>query len=170
MDWANKAGDITKIQYIYSDDNSKELMGRLSIKQSFDVADSHTYNGLVDQSDIISSLKMISDELLEKLVIKGVKHIRNIVMNNTPYTTFDEGEIIQEKRWILETDGTNLLDVLNEPYINYTLTHSNDINETYQLLGTEAARALLIQQIIEVIEEGAGYLNSRHVDLLCDAQ
>ena len=97
-------------------------MGRLSIKQSFDVADSHTYNGLVDQSDIISSLKMISDESLEKLVIKGVKHIRNIVMNNTPYTTFDEGEIIQEKRRILETDGTNLLDVLNEPYINYTLT------------------------------------------------
>ena len=168
MDWANKAGDITKIQYIYSDDNSKELMGRLSIKQSFDVADSHTYNGLVDQSDIISSLKMISDELLEKLVIKGVKHIRNIVMNNTPYTTFEEGEIISEKRWILETDGTNLLDVLNEPYINYTLTHSNDINETYRLLGIEAARSLLIQQIIEVIEEGAGYLNSRHVDLLCD--
>ena len=57
---------------------------------------------------------------------------------------------------------------MNEPYIDYTLTHSNDINETYQLLGIEAARALLIQQIIEVIEEGAGYLNSRHVDLLCD--
>ena len=57
---------------------------------------------------------------------------------------------------------------MNEPYINYTLTHSNDINETYKLLGIEAARTLLIQQIIDVIEEGAGYLNSRHVDLLCD--
>ena len=35
-------------------------------------------------------------------------------------------------------------------------------------MGIEAARSLLIQQIIEVIEEGAGYINSRHVDLLCD--
>ena len=172
LEWANKAVDNSKIQYMYSDDNSKELVGRLSIKQStkqhFSVDQSQTFNGLVDQGDIVSALKQISDELLNKLVIKGVKNIRNIVMNNSPYSKYEDGEIVKEKRWVLETDGTNLLDVLNEPHINYTLTHSNDINETYQLLGIEAARSLLIQQIIDVIEEGAGYLNSRHVDLLCD--
>ena len=62
----------------------------------------------------------------------------------------------------------NLLDILNQPYIDYTKTISNDINEAYSLLGIEAARALLIDQTTEVITEGAGYINSRHVDLLCD--
>ena len=165
LEWANKADDVNKIQYIYSDDNSKELIGRLSIKQ---ISYETNENGLIDQGDIITSLKKISDELLSQLVIKGVKHIRNVVMSQVPYTQYHKGELLKEKRWILETDGTNLLDVMNQPMIDFSQTISNDINEVYRLLGIEAVRALLIQQIVEVITEGAGYINTRHVDLLCD--
>ena len=101
-------------------------------------------------------------------------------MNNVKYSSYEKGEIIPKekeikggeivthKRWILETEGSNLLDVLNQPYIDYTKTLTNDVNEIYSLLGIEAVRTLLIDQIIEVIQEGAGYINSRHVDLLCD--
>ena len=167
LEWANKAGDSDKINYIYSDDNSKELIGRLSVNNLMNL-NSETTNGLVDQSDIISNLKKISDELMNKLVIKGIKNINNIVMNNKPYSMYENGEIINSKHWVLETDGTNLLDVINQPYIDYTKTISNDINEVYKLLGIEAARSLLINEIVDVIQEGAGYINSRHVDLLCD--
>jgi DNA-directed RNA polymerase II subunit RPB1 len=163
LNWANKGGDIDKVEYIYSDDNSKELIGRLTVTGV--VVDGA---GLEDQSDIISSLKIVSDELLNKLVIKGVKDIHNIVMNNVKYSAYEEGEIVKNERWILETDGTNLLDILNQPYIDYRKTISNDINEVYKLLGIEAARSLLIDQTVEVITEGAGYINTRHVDLLCD--
>ena len=31
LSWANKGGDIDKVEYIYSDDNSKELIGRLTV-------------------------------------------------------------------------------------------------------------------------------------------
>ena len=31
----------------------------------------------------------------------------------------------------LETDGTNLLDILNQPYIDFTKSISNDIIEVY---------------------------------------
>ena len=55
-----------------------------------------------------------------------------------------------------------------EPFVSYENTISNDINEVYKLLGIEAARQLLIEQIIDVINEGAGYINTRHVELLCD--
>ena len=89
-------------------------------------------------------------------------------MNNVKYSAYEEGEIVKNERWILETDGTNLLDILNQPYIDYRKTISNDINEVYKLLGIEAARSLLIDQTVEVITEGAGYINTRHVDLLCD--
>jgi DNA-directed RNA polymerase II subunit RPB1 len=163
LNWANKGGDIEKVEYIYSDDNSKELIGRLTVNGIVSPA-----SGIEDQSDIVSTLKMISDELLNKLVIKGVKDIHNIVMNQVKYSSYEEGEIVKKERWILETDGTNLLDVLNQPYIDSSKTLSNDINEIYKLLGIEAARSLLINQIVEVITEGAGYINTRHVDLLCD--
>ena len=40
-------------------------------------------------------------------------------MDNKKYYPYKNGEIINEKRWVLETDGTNLLDVINQPYIDY---------------------------------------------------
>ena len=89
-------------------------------------------------------------------------------MNNNTVSSFKKGDIEQEKPWVLETEGTNLLDVINEAYVDYMNTYSNDINEVYNVLGIEAARLLLIEQILEVINEGAGYINSRHVELLCD--
>ena len=89
-------------------------------------------------------------------------------MNTVKYSSYEGGEIVNNERWLLETDSTNLLDILNQPYIDYKKTISNDIIEVYTLLGIEAARSLLINQIVEVITEGAGYINTRHVDLLCD--
>jgi len=168
LEWANRAGDLDRIQYIYSDDNAGELIGRLSINGFSYKGGSDLFNGLVDQSDIISFLKNMSEELLTKIVIKGVKHISGIVMNNNKKPQFKNGEIVKEDNWILETDGTNLLDTLLEDFVDTNNTYSNDINETYRLLGIEAARTLLIEQIVDVINEGAGYINSRHVELLCD--
>jgi DNA-directed RNA polymerase II subunit RPB1 len=163
LNWANKGGDIDKVEYIYSDDNSKELIGRLTVNNIIDAG-----VGIEEQSDIISTLKKVSDELLNKLEIKGIKNIHNIVMNNVKYTSYEAGDIVNKKRWILETDGSNLIDIINQPYIDYTQTVTNDIIEIYKLLGIEAARSLLINEIVDVITEGAGYINTRHVDLLCD--
>jgi len=168
LEWANKAGDIDRIQYIYSDDNSGELIGRLSVIGFSNQEGSELFNGLIDQTDIISFLKNMSEELLNKIVIKGVQHISGIVMNNIKTAVLRNGEISKEDKWVLETDGTNLLDILIEEFIDTKNTYSNDINETYKILGIEAARSLLIDQIVGVINEGAGYINSRHVGLLCD--
>ena len=168
LEWANKAGDIDKIKYIYADDNANELIGRISIEAKVSNEGSELFNGLVDQTDVISIIKHLSEELLNDIVIKGIKNITNIVMNNNTVSSFKKGDIEQEKPWVLETEGTNLLDVINEAYVDYMNTYSNDINEVYNVLGIEAARLLLIEQILEVINEGAGYINSRHVELLCD--
>ena len=167
LEWANKANDINKIKFIYTDDNSHELIGRLSIDLSMKSGE-EMLNGLKDQTDIISIIKNISEELLNNIIIKGIKNIQNVIMNQQNVITMDSGEIKNEKIWIIETDGTNLLDVLLEPFVDIRNTLSNDINEVYNLLGIEAARSLLIEEIIGVINEGAGYINSRHVELLCD--
>ena len=168
MQRANKTSDLERIKYVYSDDNSNELVGRLSINVDLGNSSDEVFNGLKDQSDIISALTRMSEELLEKIVIKGVSNITNIIMNEVKTTNYIHNELIPSKEWIFETDGTNLLEVMIQDTVNYTKTWSNDINEIYSLLGIEAARTLLIELILEVINEGAGYINSRHVELLCD--
>ena len=77
-------------------------------------------------------------------------------------------EIVSNNRWILETDGTNLQDILISEYVDKTETISNDIIEIYEVLGIEAARNKLIEEITGVVEYEGSYINSRHIELLCD--
>ena len=59
-------------------------------------------------------------------------------------------DLSSKKEWLLETDGTNLIDILGNEYVDSTRTISNDIIEVYELLGIEASRSLLINQLDEV--------------------
>ena len=54
---------------------------------------------------------------------------------------------------------------MGNEYVDSTRTISNDIIEVYELLGIEASRSLLLDQLDEVFIE---YINVRHIELLCD--
>ena len=102
---------------------------------------------------------------MNNCVIKGVPNITNIVMSQITNSVFNENaEITTENAWILETDGTNLLQTMINEYVDYANV-SNDIIEVYELLGIEAVRKLLIEQMMDVFDE---YINDRHVELVCD--
>ena len=45
---------------------------------------------------------------------------------------------ITRQEWLLDTDGTNLLEVLGHPDVDHTTTFSNDIVEICDTLGIEA--------------------------------
>ena len=159
--------DSEKIQFIYSDDNSKELIGRITVKASLSGEKDDFLNGLSDQTDVLSIFKKIQEDILTNVVIKGIKGITNIVMSEKSSYEKEENEIIQKKPWILETDGVNLLQIFNSQFVDFANTYSNDIIEIYEVLGIEAARNILIEEITIVMSD-ASYINSRHVDLLCD--
>jgi len=164
------------IKCVFSDDNSKELIGRININSNIQ-GDIDILNGLEDQSDIISTFKDIKNELLENVVIKGIKNISSIVMSEISgyeeeeknkdiiHKTKINNKLVPVKEWILETDGSNLLDILSLDFIDNNKTKSNDIIETYEIFGIEATRNILIEQLGEVFEE---YINSRHIHLLVD--
>ena len=69
------------------------------------------------------------------------------------------------KMWVFDTDGVNILNVLNSKYVDCERTYSNDIHEMCNTFGIEAARELLIEQMNDLFEE---YINIRHIELLCD--
>jgi len=57
---------------------------------------------------------------------------------------------------------------MNSPYVDYINTHSNDIIEIYNVLGIEAGRQILIDEIVSVVDHAGEYINIRHIELLCD--
>jgi len=159
---------VNKFKFIYSDENSKIIIGRISIKEFSNSSEDKLMNGLYDQTDTINIFKDIEQDLLDNVIIKGVKNITNIIMSQETIDKLIDKEVVSNKRWILETDGTNLLDIFSSKYVNSYKTTSNDIIEIYETLGIEAARNKLITEIRGVVEYEGSYINLRHIELLCD--
>jgi DNA-directed RNA polymerase II subunit RPB1 len=70
--------------------------------------------------------------------------------------------------WVIDTVGTNMSDILSNKNIDGNRTISNNIQEVYATLGIEAARQTIYNELMEVIEFDGTYINSHHIDLLCD--
>ena len=164
--------DVNKLLFVYSDDNSKELIGRVSIKiddsSSQKINNPPSNNGIQDQTDIISTFKNINDDILNNIPIKGVKNISDIVISEKKIFVKNNKIIENKDSFFLETDGINLIDILNNEFIDPHQTISNDIIEIFEVYGIEAARNILIKEVNDVVEHASEYINSRHIQLLCD--
>ena len=148
------------IKCIYSDDNSNKLIFRIRLMK-FKKSD----NSIND----LNVIKQLAHTMREKVIIKGVDGINSVSMykNNNNYDRVDN-DYIQKDEWVLNTNGINLLEILTNNNIDNTRTYSNDIYEMYDLLGIEAARTVLMNEIKEVIDNSGNYVNYRHLSLLCD--
>ena len=146
--------DDEKLNFKYSDDNSKELIGRISIQSN-----KNEKNGIQNQNDIISIFKNINEDIINNIVIQGIENITDIIIDKTSRNKTEN---------YLLTDGTNLLKIMNEDYVDHTQSFSNDIIEIYDILGIEAARNILMNEIISVVDDAGEYINNRHIELLCD--
>jgi DNA-directed RNA polymerase II subunit RPB1 len=166
---------------VFSDDNADELIFRVRLsKKALKENDAEE----VDSEDAIAALKAIEHNLNHNILLKGIKGIKKVSMHMKKYEIYDptkkkmvEGHISEsydpedvcfkrKAEWILDTDGTNLQDILGNPNVDSYRTHSNDIWEIYHTLGIEAARNALYKEIIEVVGEDS--LSYRHVSLLLD--
>ena len=149
------------IRCVYSDDNSDKLIFRIRVMK-FKKNDNEKMNDL-------NILKQISQNIREKVIVKGIVGITNVSM----YKNKNNYEVVgnnyeNKEEWILNTSGINLLEIWNSSNVDYTKTHSNDIYEMYEMLGIEAARIVLLNEIRDVIESSGNYVNYRHLSLLCD--
>ena len=69
---------------------------------------------------------------------------------------------------LVSRSSTNLLTLLGLDFIDVNRTFTNDIQEIYRILGIEAARQAIFNEISEVIEYDDTYINYHHLSLLCD--
>jgi len=162
-----------EISCVYSDYNSDKLVFRLRLKNLISNAAARKKTmGTVDpldQSDEIYLLKNFQDNLMNNIVLSGVKNIDKVILRKiTDTVTKEDGRYNKKESWVLDTVGTNLLEILSLDYIDVNRTVSNDIQEIYRTFGIEAARNAIFQELTEVIEFDSTYINYHHLSMLCD--
>ena len=148
------------IDCVYSDDNAEECIFRVRLTE-FACKD-------IENKDEIAAIKAMEHNIVYQVLLKGYKGINKVSLNKKKYEKFnkEKGDFDKIVEWVLDTDGTNLMEILANPNIDATRTISNDIREIYNVLGVEAARTALAVELTNVIGEGA--MNYRHLSLLID--
>ena len=105
-----------------------------------------------------SDLKLLyaAREKIKKLTISGLKGIDQVL----PVKRNDD--------YVLLTSGTNLKEVLGMDEVDPVRTVSNDLHETRAVLGVEAARELIIEEVLKVVESQGLSVDVRHIMLVAD--
>ena len=95
-------------------------------------------------------------EKIKDIYVRGVKKINQVL----PIKRGDE--------YIIVTSGSNLKDVLKMDVVDQTRTVTNDIHEMQSILGIEAARQVIINEVFKVIESQGLNVDIRHIMLVSD--
>ena len=104
----------------------------------------------------IGELQKLRDKILQAK-IKGLKGINRVIVQQ------------REDEYVLVTDGSNLAQVLEVDGVDPTRTVSDNIKEIEEVLGIEAARQAIINEIMDVLENQGLDVDVRHIMLLADA-
>jgi len=151
------------ISCIFSDDNAEQLIFKI---QCINKSNSDT-----DQEDIIELLKILENTILNDLELSGIRNITNAAMSkyeNITYFDEETNNYIKKPEWVIDTTGSNLLEIFNHSAVDTYKTFSNDIHEVMNIFGIEAARALIINEIHDIFEQSSSNVNFRHLALLAD--
>ncbi len=136
-------------------DQVAKAIGKLkNVEVEVDDTDPYKINITIQGRDL-AHIQRIKDRILNTR-LKGVKGIKRVIIQK------------RGDEFVLMTDGTNLEQVLKIKGVDPTRTISNDIYEVERVLGIEAARALIIREIIDVLEEQGLDVDIRHVMLVAD--
>ena len=106
------------------------------------------------QEDTICILRALENTILNEIVLTGINRItsasmickKDIYKYNVETSNYDN---IPE--WVIDTEGSNLIDIVKHPAIDPVRTISNDIHEVYDVLGIEACRHVLINEINQIL-------------------
>jgi DNA-directed RNA polymerase beta' subunit len=166
----NSYGD--DISCVFSDYNSDKLVFRVRmnnvLKGGAKGSQKNKVNPL-DQSDQIYILKNFQDQLLNNTILRGIKGINKVILRKIKDNMVESAGVYKKQDiWVLDTVGSNMMDVLALDYIDASRTFSNNIVEIYETLGIEAARQTIYNELVEVIEFDGTYINYHHFSVLCD--
>ena len=157
----------TGFTVVVSDDNAKSPIVVILLKCS-------EIGGKEDgDKNILQELTFYKDKL-GNTSIKGEKSITSAYLREVnDIHTNPDGSVNKSgaSKYVIDTLNNNLIqssfmDIITNPVVDSENTTTNNINEVYENLGIEGARAVIITELISVYDES--YINKHHFDLLAD--
>jgi len=165
------ANAYSNLSCAYSDYNSDDLIFRIKLNKNSQNKKKKGKQNMdtLDQSDEIYILKNLLDDIMNNLIIRGIKNIKKVLLRKITdnFEEFDT-KYIKKEIWVLDTVGSNLLDLLSLDFVDSEKTVTNDIIEIYNVLGIEAARQAIFDEFSDVIEFDSTYINYHHLSILVD--
>lgn len=95
-------------------------------------------------------------EKLRGVPVSGVKGIRDVLA------------VSRDGEFVVRTLGSNLKEILKHPDVDGKRTVSNELYETADVLGIEAARQNIVNEIMKVLDEEGMPADIRHIMLIAD--
>lgn len=135
----------------------KDITARLSsIKVSTTLEDNKLF--VVDKSaDSVRKLIRLRNKIVN-MNVSGVPGVSRAILNQDKAGNY----------WI-KTIGTNLSEIFKMDEVDISKTVSNDIIEVSKVLGIEAARNLIIEEVKNTLENVGLTVDLRHIFLIADA-
>ena len=145
--------DVLEDKGLTPDDVRKTL----SKIRNVDVTMEDTQRLIIQLSSSLDFVKLqrLRDKVLSTK-LKGITGITRVVIRK------------QQNEWVLLTEGSNLASVLTVKGVDPTRTTTNNIFEIMEVLGIEAARNAIINEMMGVLTEQGLDVNIRHVMLVAD--
>jgi DNA-directed RNA polymerase subunit A" len=103
----------------------------------------------------VKILQTLREKILN-LHFEGIKGIKNAIVRK------------EEENWLINTLGSNLEEILKMDEVDKTRTITNDIHETFKVLGIEAARNVIIKEAMKTLQEQGLNVDIRHIILVGD--
>ncbi len=139
-------------------DDVKRALDRLkSRKARVRISEDNPYEIVVEFAEGIdpSKIERLRDRIL-RIKIKGVRGVNKVIIQK------------RENEYVLVCEGSNIAEVMRIPGVDYRRVRTNSVKEVEEVLGIEAARTLLIEEIMDVLEEQGLDVDIRHVMLVAD--
>ena len=155
-------GSGAPLSVAYTDHNAPRMVFRLRLTGSPSAS-----------LDDLTMLKQLQNKLLTQTLVRGLPGLRAVSFRKTDKEIFEKNPDNDNKyevadQFVLDTFGTNFIDVMIHPDVDGTRLISNHVHDIYENLGIEAARQILFREIFGLFESAAP-VNYRHVAILCDA-
>ena len=142
---------------MYHDNNAAKLVFRIRMN----------IESKTTEDDILLLKSKIQE--IEGIVIKGVDDIKKVWPPSETAIYQRKGDIyVEEKEYYLDTDGSNLFDLLIRDGVDATRTFSVDPNDMLGVFGIEAARFMIENQLRVLLESNDAKTSQRHLSLLCN--
>lgn len=127
---------------IYSTDNADNIIMRIYVRNTISKKSQITTN----------QMRELANDILDT-IIRGIKNIKAAyVQTGVQNVLQEDGSIVSENNYFIFTDGTNMEEILENPYIDPDTAQSDSVLEMYSICGIVAARQKIINELKHQVE------------------